>query len=122
MAAPCGGLVDGNLGDIRGVASRAPLGDVVVNHAPQPGVVSPAIRATALTGMAEIMVISSASNSRVKPLSGHAHGTLTVLMLKFKRRIERGILQDARRPEGRKLAQHSPQSQRQCVNENQPSA
>ena len=36
--------------------------------------------ATAFTGMAEIMVISSASKRRVKPLSGRAHGTLTVLM------------------------------------------
>src|SRR5271157_4695878 len=41
---------------------------------------SPTIRATALTGMAEIMVMTNASNSRVKPLSGRAHGTPTVLM------------------------------------------
>ena len=38
------------------------------------------MRATALTGMAEIMVMTKASNSRVKPLSGLAQGTLIVLM------------------------------------------
>ena len=30
--------------------------------------------------MAETMVMTNASNSRVKPLSGRAHGTSTVLM------------------------------------------
>ena len=40
---------------------------------------SPTIRATALTGMAATMVITIASNSRVKPLSGRAHGTPTCL-------------------------------------------
>ena len=30
--------------------------------------------------MAETMVMTNASNSKVKPLSGRAHGTLTVLM------------------------------------------
>jgi hypothetical protein len=44
------------------------------------------MRATALTGMAEIMVMSSASNSRVKPLSGLAHGTATVLMAQTSQR------------------------------------
>ena len=39
VTAPGGGLVDGNLGDIGGVDPRSPLSDVVVNHAPQPGVV-----------------------------------------------------------------------------------
>ena len=39
VAAPSGGLVDGNLSDVRGVNPRAPLSDVVVNHTPQPGVV-----------------------------------------------------------------------------------
>src|SRR5271166_623980 len=41
---------------------------------------SPTIRATALTGMAETIVITNASNNKVKPLSGRARGTLTVLM------------------------------------------
>ncbi len=36
---PCGGLVDGNLGDIRSVDPRSPLSNVVVNHPPQPSVV-----------------------------------------------------------------------------------
>src|SRR5437868_3884622 len=38
------------------------------------------MRATALTGMAETMVITIASNSKVKPLSDLAQGTLTCLM------------------------------------------
>ncbi len=36
---------------------------------------SPTIRATALTGMAGTMVMIIASNSKVKPLPGRAHGT-----------------------------------------------
>ena len=39
VTAPGGGLVDGDLGDIGGVDPRSSLSDVVVNHAPQPGVV-----------------------------------------------------------------------------------
>jgi len=38
------------------------------------------MRATALTGMAETIVITMASNSRVKPLSGRDQGTLMVRM------------------------------------------
>jgi hypothetical protein len=42
---------------------------------------SSTMRATALTGMAEIMAITIASNSRAKPLPGRAHGTLVVRTL-----------------------------------------
>src|SRR6516162_2123904 len=41
---------------------------------------SPTIRATALTGIAATMVMTNASNSKVKPLPGRAQGTVTVLM------------------------------------------
>src|SRR5271156_6730253 len=39
VAAPRGGLIDGDVGHLRGVHSRPRLIDVVVNDAPQPGVV-----------------------------------------------------------------------------------
>ena len=38
VAAPRGGLVDGDLGDARGVGPRPRLVHIVVQHAPQPGV------------------------------------------------------------------------------------
>jgi hypothetical protein len=39
VAAPRGGLIDGDVGHLRGVHARPSLIDVVVNDAPQPGVV-----------------------------------------------------------------------------------
>ena len=76
-----GGFVDGNSRGRRGVSLRRRLLDVVVVDDRHHRVwCSPTIRATALTGIAETMVMSSASNSRVKPLSGLAHGTLGCLM------------------------------------------
>ena len=41
---------------------------------------SPTRRATALTGIAETRLMTNASNSKVKPLSGRAQGTLSVLI------------------------------------------
>ena len=54
--------------------------DVVVDDAPQSGVVLVDHPRHGLTGMAGTMVMTIASNSSVKPLSGRAHGTLTCLI------------------------------------------
>ena len=75
VTAPRGGLVDGDPRDADGVGARSRLIDVVMDHAPQFVSCSPMILATALTGIAGTMAITIASNSRVKPLSGRAHGT-----------------------------------------------
>jgi hypothetical protein len=86
VAAPRGGFVDGDPRDAGGVGARSRLIDVVMDHAPQICVVLAAILATALTGMAETMVITIASNSRVKPLSGRAHGAAIFLTPHFSQR------------------------------------
>ena len=74
-----GGLVDGDALDVGVVGSLAGLLDPVVDDTPQPGVVLLHKAAAALTGIAVMSVMTSASNSSVKPEPARAHGTAICL-------------------------------------------